>query len=48
MVLMMEDSTTNSVTEKPRKPDWLRVKLPIGEEYLKVRKIVSEHKLHTI
>ncbi len=33
---------------KPRKPDWLRVKLPIGEKYTKVREIVSEHKLHTI
>ena len=30
------------------KPDWLRVKLPIGEEYKKVREIVSNHKLHTI
>lgn len=31
-----------------RKPDWLRVKLPIGEEYKKVRGLVTEHKLHTI
>ena len=31
-----------------KKPDWLRVKLPTGKEYLEVRKIVSEHKLHTI
>jgi len=30
------------------KPDWLRVKLPIGKEYAEVRKIVSTHKLHTI
>jgi lipoyl synthase len=33
---------------KIKKPDWLRVKLPIGESYVKVRGIVSEHKLHTI
>ena len=32
----------------PKKPDWLRVKLPIGEGYKKVRGIVGEHKLHTI
>lgn len=32
----------------PKKPNWLRVKLPTGEEYKKVRNIVSEHKLHTI
>ncbi len=31
-----------------KKPDWLRVKLPIGKEYKEVRQIVSEHKLHTI
>jgi len=31
-----------------KKPSWLRVKLPTGEEYKKVRNIVSEHKLHTI
>jgi lipoic acid synthetase len=31
-----------------RKPDWLRVKLPIGESYTKVRKLVDGYKLHTI
>lgn len=34
--------------QKIKKPDWLRVKLPTGEEYVKVRGIVSKHKLHTI
>ena len=33
---------------KIRKPNWLRVKLPVGKEYAKVRNIVSEYKLHTI
>lgn len=31
-----------------KKPSWLRVKLPIGESYRKVRALVDEHKLHTI
>lgn len=31
-----------------RKPDWLRVKLPIGENYKKVRNLVDEYNLHTI
>ncbi len=35
-------------TTKPKKPDWLRVKLPIGEEYKHVRNLVDTHKLHTI
>lgn len=34
--------------ERRRKPNWLRVKLPIGPEYAKVRKLVDSHKLHTI
>ena len=31
-----------------KKPKWLRVKLPTGENYKKVRALVDEHKLHTI
>ncbi len=34
--------------QKVRKPNWLRVKLPVGEEFKKVRKLVDQHKLHTI
>jgi lipoic acid synthetase len=43
----MENSIDKTV-ERVRKPEWLRVKLPTGEEYKKVRNIVSDHKLHTI
>ena len=46
------NKTTNETEiqtpERKRKPDWLRVKLPTGPEYAKVRKLVDEHKLHTI
>ena len=31
-----------------RKPDWLRVRLPVGKEYAHVRSLVDTHKLHTI
>lgn len=43
-------STAPAATETPRvkKPDWLRVKLPIGESYKQVRNLVDTHKLHTI
>ncbi len=34
--------------EYTKKPDWLRVKLPTGDKYRNVRKLVDEHKLHTI
>ena len=33
---------------KPRKPNWLRVKLPVGKEYARVRSLVDQYKLHTI
>ncbi len=33
---------------KIKKPNWLRVKLPIGQEYKHVRGLVDQHKLHTI
>lgn len=43
-----ETETHDDQPVRTAKPNWLRVKLPIGEEYQKVREIVSEHKLHTI
>ena len=33
---------------KAKKPKWLKVKLPTGDAYKKVRNLVSEHKLNTI
>ena len=33
---------------KLKKPNWLRVKLPIGESYKHVRGLVDKNKLHTI
>ena len=31
-----------------RKPDWLKIKVPSGKEYVRVKEIISRHKLHTI
>jgi len=45
----MSASSVDSITSPHRKkPDWLRVKLPIGENYKHVRQLVDQHKLHTI
>ena len=33
---------------RARKPKWLRVKIPSGENFKQVRNIVNEYKLHTI
>ena len=35
-------------TERLRKPDWLKIKVPIGSQYTGIKEIVSRHKLHTI
>ena len=49
---MQEKSKVISINDikniKKRKPRWLRVKLPTGKNYKHVRKLVSEHNLHTI
>ncbi|MFN5293913.1 MAG: lipoyl synthase [Flavobacteriales bacterium] len=46
----MSDTSAPITTENTRvpKPKWLRVKLPTGENYRKVRGLVDQHKLHTI
>jgi lipoic acid synthetase len=45
---MIELPTLSAEQNRKRKPDWLRVKLPVGQEYAKVRRLVDDHKLHTI
>jgi lipoic acid synthetase len=45
---MLREEEGSVVQTRRNKPNWLRVKLPTGENYKKVRNIVSEHKLHTI
>lgn len=45
---MIELPVIDSTKNTNRKPDWLRVKLPVGKTYASVRKIVDENKLHTI
>jgi lipoic acid synthetase len=42
---MIEKNSKQSIL---RKPEWLKIKIPSGKEYLTVRDIVEENKLHTI
>lgn len=48
MIEQQNSAVSLNLSAKTRRPDWLRVKLPIGEEYKKVRTLVDTHKLHTI
>lgn len=41
-------TTTDAQIPREKKPAWLKVKLPIGENYRHVRQLVDQHKLHTI
>ncbi|MEM9921724.1 MAG: lipoyl synthase [Bacteroidota bacterium] len=45
---MIELPVVDRKEPRRRKPDWLRVKLPIGQKYKNVRALVDEYKLHTI
>jgi lipoic acid synthetase len=42
----MNDKKDN--TTVLRKPDWLKIKVPSGKEYVSVKEIVNRNKLHTI
>ena len=44
----MSEPKVEDLEKRTPKPKWLRVKLPTGKEYQKVRGLVEEHKLHTI
>jgi len=36
------------VTRSRQKPDWLKIKVPKGKEYIGVREVIDRNKLHTI
>lgn len=38
----------DSVPVRERKPEWLKISIPAGGVYQEVRKIVKEHRLHTV
>lgn len=45
---MLELPVVPAESKRSRRPDWLRVKLPIGENYKRVRSLVDQYSLHTI
>ena len=38
----------DSVPVREKKPEWLKISIPTGQVYGEVRKIVKEHRLHTV
>lgn len=45
---MLELPVTQPSRKGISKPSWLKIDLPTGENYTRVKRIVKEHKLHTI
>jgi len=45
---MIELPVIEGQVQRAKRPDWLRVKLPVGKEYAHVRQLVDKYKLHTI
>ena len=44
----LRPNASNRVPDAEPKPPWLRVRVPSGEGYTRVRQIVREHALHTV
>jgi lipoic acid synthetase len=46
--MKLKTKSTWQMQTKERRPEWLRIKLQVNESFMKVRNIVSDHKLHTV
>lgn len=44
---MHKDEIKNAVSN-PRRPDWLKARIPSGETYAGLKQLIDEHKLHTV
>ncbi len=45
---ILDAAATTTTNGRPKRPDWLKVRLPMGENYRMVRNVVDDFKLHTI
>jgi lipoyl synthase len=45
---ILDAAANTTTTGRPKRPDWLKVRLPMGENYRMVRNVVDDFKLHTI
>src|SRR5882762_11370718 len=41
-------NSPSAATGAPRKPSWLKMKMPQGQEYFKLLNLVNEKQLHTV
>ena len=43
-----EIPATEAQAQRPRRPEWLKAKIPVGEGYAKLKNIIDGHRLHTV
>ena len=44
----MQQTPVENAAPRPRRPEWLKVRLPHGEGYRRVLELVGRHRLHTV
>lgn len=45
---IIDPPESTAANSRPKRPEWLKVRLPMGENYRMVRSVVDDFKLHTI
>ncbi len=45
---MLIQETQIEETPRPSRPDWLKIKIPAGEEFARLKNLMSEQRLHTV
>jgi lipoic acid synthetase len=45
---MIQIESRSAASPAPRRPDWLKVKVPSGPNYAELKRIMREHRLHTV
>jgi len=49
MSLVIKETPAQQVeSPKPRRPEWLKAKIPGGETYARLKNLIDAHKLHTV
>ncbi|MGH2567194.1 MAG: lipoyl synthase [Bacteroidota bacterium] len=47
-IVIQEIPVSNTEQPRPRRPEWLKARIPGGENYAHLKNIVEEHRLHTV
>ncbi|MFN0159182.1 MAG: lipoyl synthase [Bacteroidota bacterium] len=48
MEFIIQEIAVEEIAPRPQRPEWLKVKIPSGENYARLKNLINEHKLHTV